>query len=86
MFNRGLWSCATEETEIKITDVVPGDIVLMQAGSIVPADVRLLVAKDFFVSQSSLTGESMPVEKTAEIKLSGPEPGNWPTPVISAAA
>jgi Mg2+-importing ATPase len=54
------------ETEIKITDVVPGDIVLMQAGSIVPADVRLLVAKDFFLSQSSLTGESMPVEKTAQ--------------------
>jgi Mg2+-importing ATPase len=55
-----------EEIEIKITDVVPGDIVLMQAGSIVPADVRLLVAKDFFLSQSALTGESMPVEKTAE--------------------
>ena len=54
------------ETEIKITEVVPGDIVLMQAGSIVPADVRLLVAKDFFLSQSSLTGESMPVEKTAQ--------------------
>ena len=54
------------ETEIKITDVVPGDIVLMQAGSIVPADVRLLVAKDFFLSQSSLTGESMPVEKSAQ--------------------
>lgn len=54
------------EVEIKITDVVPGDIVLMQAGSIVPADVRLLVAKDFFLSQSALTGESMPVEKTAQ--------------------
>jgi len=54
------------ETEIKITEVVPGDIVLMHAGSIVPADVRLLVAKDFFLSQSSLTGESMPVEKTAQ--------------------
>ena len=54
------------EEEIKITDVVPGDIVLMQAGSIVPADVRLLVAKDFFLSQSALTGESMPVEKTAQ--------------------
>src|SRR5450631_709734 len=53
-----------KETEIKITDVVPGDIVLMQAGSIVPADVRLLVAKDFFLSQSALTGESMPVEKS----------------------
>ena len=54
------------ETEIKITDVVPGDIVVMQAGSIVPADVRLLVAKDFFLSQSALTGESMPVEKSAQ--------------------
>jgi Mg2+-importing ATPase len=54
-----------EETEIRISDVVPGDIVLLQAGSIVPADMRLLVAKDFFLSQSSLTGESMPVEKTA---------------------
>ena len=54
-----------KEIEIKITDVVPGDIVLLQAGSIIPADVRLLIAKDFFLSQSSLTGESMPVEKTA---------------------
>ncbi len=54
------------KVEIKITDVVPGDVVLMQAGSIVPADVRLLVAKDFFLSQSALTGESMPVEKTAQ--------------------
>jgi Mg2+-importing ATPase len=55
-----------KEAEIKITEVVPGDIVLLQAGSIVPADVRLLVAKDFFLSQSSLTGESMPVEKSAQ--------------------
>ena len=36
-----------EESEIKISDVVPGDIVLLQAGSVVPADVRLLVTKDF---------------------------------------
>jgi Mg2+-importing ATPase len=57
------------EIEIKITDVVPGDIVQMQAGSIVPADVRLLVAKDFFLSQSALTGESMPVEKTAQTDI-----------------
>jgi len=55
-----------EETEIKISEVVPGDIVLLQAGSIIPADLRLLTAKDFFVSQSALTGESMPVEKTAQ--------------------
>ncbi len=52
------------ECEIKISEVVPGDIVILQAGSIVPADLRLIAAKDFFVSQSALTGESMPVEKT----------------------
>jgi Mg2+-importing ATPase len=50
--------------------VVPGDIVLLHAGSIIPADLRLIVAKDFFVSQSVLTGESMPIEKKAEfVKL-----------------
>ncbi len=52
------------ETEVGISEIVPGDIVLLQAGSVVPADLRLIGAKDFFVSQSALTGESMPVEKT----------------------
>jgi P-type Mg2+ transporter len=54
------------ETEIKISEIVPGDIVLLHAGSIIPADLRLLAAKDFFVSQSALSGESMAVEKTAD--------------------
>jgi len=49
-----------------MSEIVPGDIVVLQAGSIIPADLRLISAKDFFVSQSSLTGESMPVEKHAE--------------------
>ncbi|NMC00520.1 MAG: magnesium-translocating P-type ATPase, partial [Thermoanaerobaculaceae bacterium] len=53
------------EKEIKMSEVVPGDIVLLNAGSIVPADIRIISAKDFFVSESALTGESMPVEKTA---------------------
>lgn len=56
------------EMEVKISELVPGDIVLLQAGAMIPADVRLLSAKDFFVSQSVLTGESMPVEKTAQIQ------------------
>ena len=54
------------EVELPISEIVPGDIVVLQAGSIIPADLRLLTAKDFFVSQSSLTGEAMPVEKVAE--------------------
>ncbi|MEJ5359761.1 MAG: magnesium-translocating P-type ATPase [Desulfobacterales bacterium] len=53
------------ESEIRIAEIVPGDVVLLQAGSIIPADLRLIVAKDFFVSQSALTGESIPVEKAA---------------------
>jgi P-type Mg2+ transporter len=53
------------ECEIRISDVVPGDIVLLHAGSVVPADLRLIMAKDFFVGESALTGEAMPVEKTA---------------------
>lgn len=55
-----------KETELPISDVVPGDIVILQAGSLIPADIRLISVKDFFVSQSSLTGESMPVEKLIE--------------------
>jgi Mg2+-importing ATPase len=45
--------------------VVPGDIIHLSAGDIVPADVRVLTARDLFVNQASLTGESLPVEKHA---------------------
>ncbi len=51
--------------EIEIDALVPGDIVYLSAGDMVPADLRLLGAKDLFVNQSTLTGESMPVEKFA---------------------
>ena len=54
----------SKETEIPLAQIVPGDIVVLDAGSLVPADLRLVATKDFFVSQSALTGESMPVEKT----------------------
>ena len=46
-------------------DVVPGDIVRLAAGDLVPADGRLLVARDLYVQQASLTGESLPAEKEA---------------------
>jgi Mg2+-importing ATPase len=49
--------------EIKISQLVPGDVVALAAGDMIPADVRMLDAKDLFVIQSSLTGESFPVEK-----------------------
>jgi P-type Mg2+ transporter len=54
-----------KECDIPIAEIVPGEIVILQAGALIPADLRLISAKDFFVSQSSLTGESMPVEKHA---------------------
>ena len=50
--------------EIPLQHLVPGDIVKLSAGDMVPGDVRLLSAKDLFVIQATLTGESMPVEKT----------------------
>jgi P-type Mg2+ transporter len=51
--------------ELPVTDLVCGDVVLLSAGSLVPADARLLEADDFFVNQAQLTGEPYPVEKTA---------------------
>jgi len=49
--------------EIPLRDLVPGDVVKLSAGDMIPGDVRLLTTKDLFVSQGTLTGESMPVEK-----------------------
>ena len=54
-----------KEQEIKIRNITFGDVILLQAGDIIPADARIIEAKDFFVNQSSLTGESFPVEKVA---------------------
>ena len=51
--------------EVPITKLVPGDVVLLTAGDLIPADCRLIEAKDFFLNQSLLTGESYPVEKHA---------------------
>ena len=53
--------------EIPVARLVPGDIVQLAAGDLVPADVRLLESKDLFVDQSALTGESMPAEKDAVV-------------------
>lgn len=55
------------KTEIPMDDLVVGDIVHLSAGDMIPADVRILDAKDLFISQASLTGESEPVEKTPKV-------------------
>jgi Mg2+-importing ATPase len=54
---------ATRRREIPMDELVPGDIVYLSAGDMIPADVRLVSAKDLFVGQAALTGEALPVEK-----------------------
>lgn len=54
------------EHEISISSLVPGDIVKLAAGDMIPADIRIIETKDLFVSQGTLTGESEAIEKRAE--------------------
>ncbi len=51
--------------EVKIKEIVPGDVVDLFAGDMIPADLRILSCKDLFINQASLTGESFPIEKFA---------------------
>lgn len=57
--------------EIPLDEIVVGDIVHLSAGDMIPADIRIIQAKDLFISQSALTGESEPVEKTSAISNGG---------------
>jgi P-type Mg2+ transporter len=56
---------AGQEREIPLEDLVPGDVVRLAAGDMIPADLRVLSCKDLHVTQSSLTGEAFPVEKSS---------------------
>jgi Mg2+-importing ATPase len=57
----------SHKQEIGIAELVPGDIIFLSAGDVVPADSRILTSKDLFIDQSALTGESFPAEKNPAI-------------------
>jgi P-type Mg2+ transporter len=57
----------TAGKKIAVKLLVAGDIIFLSAGDMIPADVRLIVAKDLFLSQSTLTGESLPAEKHVDL-------------------
>ncbi len=63
------------QREIPLAGVVPGDIVLLAAGDMVPADVQLVRAKDLHINQAMLTGEALPVEKTTRPAGEAPREG-----------
>jgi Mg2+-importing ATPase len=52
--------------EVNIREIVPGDVVDLFAGDMIPADLRIITCKDLFVNQATLTGESMPIEKASK--------------------
>nr|WP_253723486.1 HAD-IC family P-type ATPase [Spiroplasma citri] len=58
-------SLIREAKELEIHELVPGDLIYLSSGDMVPADVRILWSNELFINQSSLTGESLPVEKHA---------------------
>jgi Mg2+-importing ATPase len=65
-----------EWREVKRQEIVPGDIVRLSAGDLVPADARLLESRDLYVQQGALTGESLPSEK--EVRIQGNGAANGP--------
>jgi Mg2+-importing ATPase len=56
-----------KQKEIPVEEIVPGDIIMLNAGDIVPGDCLLLESKDLFVDEAMLTGETYPVEKTVAL-------------------
>ena len=65
-----------EERELPLDETVPGDVVLLAAGALVPADALLLESKDLFVDEAALTGETWPAEKRPAGPLPASSPGS----------
>jgi Mg2+-importing ATPase len=74
VLRRGAGGDAEGWCEIDLDEVVPGDIVKLAAGAIIPADLRLIEAHDLFADESALTGESLPAEKSAASAPGAAEP------------
>lgn len=73
-------------SEVLVEELVTGDIIRLSAGDMIPADVLLIESRDLFVSQSVLTGEAMPIEKTALVQNACASPqqrvGDFDTPYL----
>jgi len=63
VLRRSSYSAHPLTLEVPIRELVPGDIIQLSAGDMVPADVRLIASRDLFISQAILTGEAIPIEK-----------------------
>lgn len=73
------------DREIPISDVVPGDVVVLRAGDVVPADMRIVSSSDLVVDQSVLTGEALPATKSAP-RQNNPPPRREPAAVPDTAS
>jgi Mg2+-importing ATPase len=70
-----------QRLEVPMASVVPGDLVLLSAGDMIPADCRVLAARDLFVAQAAMTGESLPVEKFADRGTGAADKGRGDGPI-----
>lgn len=65
---KNMFELIKKSKDIDVKNLVPGDLIYLSSGDMVPADVRILVSRDLFINQASLTGESIPIEKHSTTK------------------
>lgn len=74
------------EQSVPVAQIVPGDLILLSAGNLIPVDGRVIEAQDFLVSEASMTGESFPVEKRAgQVRFDAPITGRTNTVFMGAS-